>query len=219
MLVDLFVCGDVHGKFDKFVSGVKGFLSHKDYCEDTYFLQLGDMGFNYSPLECLPKDKFSFFPGNHDRRPDCYESPYCLGKYGIHPLFPEVFFVSGGFSIDKKYRTPGISWWHDEELSYQEFTAAVRLYAEVQPKYLICHEPPLNWGRHIGNPDILREFGFDPDTFKSQTSLAIQAMIDLHKPEMVLHGHLHLSRQERFQDINFVSLGELEFQSIAVDRP
>ena len=207
----LVLIGDCHQKYNKFLPLCELLL--KD--PEVHIVQIGDMGFNYLPLEELPVERVRFFPGNHERHPNCLESPYCLGKFGQLPFDEDIFFVSGGFSIDRKYRRLGVSYWYEEELSQYELDVAHSLYCEVKPRILLCHEGPINWARHIGNPDILREFGFNPDTFSTRTSVAIQKMLDAHKPEMVITAHYHKSVDKIFEGVRHITLNELEFTTIS----
>ena len=65
------IIGDVHGWIDKKYPHKYSYKHSTSYLDITkgceYSIQLGDMGFNYKPLQKLkPRGHHIFFPGNHD---------------------------------------------------------------------------------------------------------------------------------------------------------
>jgi hypothetical protein len=207
--MSLRLIGDVHGKV---VSYLKICKEAEAAGENT--LQIGDLGFGgvytYIRKRGLDPQIHRMFKGNHDDYNwNVHEFPYDLGDFGAVPGYPHMFFVRGGFSIDRKYRTPGATWFVEEELKHSQWAEAIALYRQLKPKVLISHEPPHEFGRAIGNPDMLRMFGFDPQEFKTTTATYLQMMIDEHAPELVVCGHFHVNREMTIGSTTFVCLGEL----------
>ncbi|PWJ12118.1 hypothetical protein [Jannaschia seohaensis] len=101
------IIGDIHGRRDLYARALAGAKES---------VQIGDFGMGFIPEEDLatwpggPGHKF--FRGNHDDPALCRAHPAHLesGPYG------NLFVVGGGWSIDREYRTPGVTWWPDEEL-------------------------------------------------------------------------------------------------------
>ena len=58
----------------------------------------------------------------------------CYYTRNWHLKLNTAFFVRGGNSIDKKYRTPKFDWWPEEELSFAEGTKALELYESLKPE-------------------------------------------------------------------------------------
>jgi len=92
--------GDVHGLFNQFLDISE---SHKNK-----IIQLGDLGIGFGKNPILPKE-ISFIHGNHDNPEECKVYSNFLGRFG-YASTTEIFHVSGAESIDKNYRTPGMSW-------------------------------------------------------------------------------------------------------------
>lgn len=208
----LSVIGDVHGKSNDYLA-----LARKLEGAGHKTIQLGDMGFNYAHMGNLDLSKHRFFKGNHDN-PNAASS-YDLGRYGYFDDWedcPPFFFLSGGFSIDKKFRTEDIDWWSKEELDIKEMCFAYEDYKKIRPDLLICHEPPYSFGQKIGNPEILKSFGFDPETFASSTSRLLDEMIKVHQPKLVVCGHFHLDRFEQISGVNYLCLDELSY--VLIDK-
>lgn len=56
-----------------------------------------------------------------------------------------LFFVmDGGYSIDKSYRTEGVSWWPQEMLSEEEYNNAIEILKKINfhVEYIITHTAP-----------------------------------------------------------------------------
>lgn len=203
------IVGDVHGLVDRYV----GLVQNCDYS-----LQIGDMGFNYTGLKVLDKDRHKFFGGNHDNYDTYYGCPHALRDYGSYNLGGlEFFYIRGAFSIDAKYRRKqeevyGIkSWWAEEQLSRDVMEVAMRKYFKACPKIMITHTCPRQVAQLIGNPGALRAFGFDPDNFNTHTQQLLQDCFMLHKPDVWIYGHFHQNRIDIVDGTKFICLDEMSF--------
>lgn len=176
------VIGDVHGHHDEYQWLIE---------RAQYTLQLGDFGFNYDVLCNVDGNKHKILAGNHDNYSKCTQSNFIhmhsnhwLGDYGtINFVGFDIFFVRGGFSIDKATRTEGQSWWPDEELTYKEMSKAIELFGEIKPNFVITHECPA---------EVINLIKPHNDFKPSMTSNMLQQMHDIHKPDMWLFGHHHV---------------------------
>jgi hypothetical protein len=195
------VISDVHGERRKY-------LALANNCE--YSVQLGDLDFDYEFLNELDPDKHKFFPGNHSNYDKCFAYPHCLGDYGPVELNGvKFFFVRGGFSIDWAYRTRHYQFtgekimWAKEQLSLEQMEGCLALYKEVKPDFVISHEGPTCASKKFGNSKILKEFGYDPETFTTNTQELLQAMFDYHQPKRWIMGHLHVNRMATIGNTKF----------------
>jgi hypothetical protein len=197
----LVIIGDVHGKTDQY----QKMLRQKFDCIRT--VQLGDMGIGFSGvgLHELPENH-KWFRGNHDNPAKCREYASYLGDFGFLPE-DSLFWVAGGFSIDRAWRVPAVSWWEDEELSYQELDAAVDLYIKSKPRFVISHEAPTKaatWLLTCIAP------GFRPEKIvTTRTGQAMERMLDFHKPEKWIFGHYHINKTFEFHGVEFTCVNEL----------
>ncbi len=187
---------DLHGAYDKYLQIIKNF---------DYTVQLGDFGFSYDCLKNVDSERMRFCAGNHDSIWGMTEKPkHYLGDYGYTTLNGiSFFFLSGAFSIDKAMRTPGLDWWENEELSYEELSNAIKLYEEVKPEIVLSHDCPTSMAQMIGNRQILESFGYS-NCFKSRTQEALQMMFDIHKPSLLVHGHHHLNYSKNYMGCEFI---------------
>jgi len=197
------IVGDVHGKLTKYIDIVR---------EHPYSIQVGDLGFSYDCLSCLDFECHKFFGGNHDNYDVYYETPHALGDYGEFELGGySLYFIRGGFSIDKKYRirSPIKVWWEEEELPRRIYEDVVGDFESVKPKIVLTHSCPQTIARKIGNDYALRMFGFDPSTFSTNTQLLLEECINVHQPELWVFGHFHKDVELVYKGTRFVCLPEL----------
>jgi len=189
--------GDVHGKVDEYVA-----LAIQHVCT----LQLGDFGIGFKGIEApdLGEEHRAFY-GNHDNPTLAKTKPLFLpNDYGV---WREVFYVAGGYSIDKHLRVEGVSWWPDEEISIRELQKAIDLYAELKPRYVASHECPVVVFERVIQPIIRGRL------IRNRTTAALQAMFDIHKPECWFFAHHHLSIQTVIDGCRFRGLAELEIET------
>lgn len=199
--------GDIHQKYDQYFK----------ICEQhEYTIQIGDTGFSNSILLSLNPNKHKFITGNHNDHNNDYNLPNCLGRFGNSSLNNvNFFFVSGGFSLDWKYRTKiefkggPKTYFENEELNRQEQQDCLDLYSKVKPDILITHEPPRVICNLMGNPKVLKSFGYNPETFNTTTSQLLDDMIQLHRPKVVVSGHMHQWFEKTIKDTDFIVLPEL----------
>lgn len=179
--------GDLHGKLDLYAKAIS------DVDESV---QIGDFGFGFVDVEPWPTGNHRFIRGNHD-------DPALARAHRQHiESGPEgeCFYVGGGWSIDVDMRTPGVSWWPDEEHSTEELQSLTLAFANARPRMMVTHEAPA---------------GIIPDFFKSRlpggpsrTALALQDMLDAWTPETWIFGHWHARRDKQVNGCRFICLEE-----------
>lgn len=185
----LTLIGDVHGHFK----------AYESICEKhDRTLQVGDFGIGFGePPDC--GDRHLFIRGNHDHPQHAREHPRYLGDYG-YLKEDKLFYLSGAFSIDRQWRTPGYDWWFDEELSEKELQLALWLYWEAKPEVVVTHMLPHRIQQRI--------FHFKP-AYPCRTSLTLDAMWKYHQPRIWVCGHYHKAVDHAIGATRFVVLPEL----------
>lgn len=205
------IISDLHG------NAVKHLAYSKQY---EYTVQVGDLGFSYEYLKDIDPAKHKFIGGNHDnytvlthRPPDHY-----LGDFGSVALGGlNFFFVRGAWSIDINMRTPGISWWPEEELSLRRLQEAVDAYAAVKPNVMMTHDCPRSVVEHVSDPMMLVDFGHDID-HQTNTQLALQKMLEIHQPRYWYFGHYHRHKPFMSGSTLFYCIGvELAIEPLAME--
>lgn len=182
--------GDVHGKYARYTK----------LLDVDYSIALGDIGFNYIPLQYIDITKHRCLLGNHDNYDAAPNYPLFLGDFGI---YLDMFYIRGGRSVDKEYRTPRIDWWHEEELSLTQCWAAFTQYEKNKPHIVFSHECPTEI-----IPCVTKY-----STWKvppSNTSLLLQKCFESWQPKMWIFAHYHESYNGLHNGTKFICLDELE---------
>jgi len=204
------VIGDVHAKF----LHLKTIL---DKDKESKYFQLGDCGIGFSRIPIIgqplprkdPKDfgdNFKFFEGNHDSHQECKTHKNFAGRYGRFsddswfPANLNGFFCGGAHSIDKAYRTEGLDWWADEELSEEEFIKAIDLYEQTKPDIMFSHDCPKSMYEYIIRGSFIN----------NMTCNGLETMLKIHRPKFWIHAHHHRSFQKTIKGTKFICLAELE---------
>lgn len=214
-MAELRLIGDCHHLLDGYIKICK---SAED--KDLRTLQLGDLSTSeyavpYIKLKLpLWEDYHRYIFGNHDFHPN--RSNMCLNDYGWVNWGYQLFYVSGAFSIDYKWRQKHHpeTWHPEEELSPDNLRNAITLYEAVKPDLVITHDCPRSVANLIGNPNILQDFGFNPETFTTRTSEALERMFEIHQPKRWFFGHFHNSQVVDLNGTRFQCLDELEYIDI-----
>lgn len=181
--------GDVHGDYRRYSPLIT--------CPHPT-VQIGDFGIGFvDPPPMEQKDRF--IRGNHDSPSAARQHPNWI-KDGTFE--DGVLFIGGAFSVDWQWRRPGISWWADEQLSWEELLLLVDFAADKKPWLIISHDGPDS----IIDDHIL--FPHKP-RITTRTSAAFDAILARSPPKMWIFGHWHETR--RFE------VGGCKFQCLGID--
>lgn len=182
------VIGDVHG----FTGTYQKFINRLPAGQRT--IQIGDMGIGFEGvgLHRMP-DSHTWFRGNHDNPKKCRTHPNYRGDYGYDET-TGIFHLAGAWSIDRAYRTEGVTWWPDEELDYVELAKAVELYTKVKPRIVLSHDAPAKAVETLLYDLVGPYFMAKQKGANSRTSQALQIMLDTHQPDEWVFGHFHVDK-------------------------
>lgn len=176
------------------------------------------MAFDYSGLKKLPYKKHKFFGGNHDNYDEYPRCPHALGDFGRFNLGKlSFYFIRGAFSIDVAGRLKAERrghpqcWWQQEQLDRQKMYEAFEDYKSRRPHTMITHTCPTEIARRIGKPDALKMFGYDHDTFTTNTQELMQSCFDEHQPDVWIFGHFHRSHVFRLKGTLFICLESMNY--------
>lgn len=165
----IILAGDTHGLIDlKKVTDY--FETYPDYTKSDYLIILGDGGILWDEaqdnevqeiLDNLPVTTL-WIDGNHENFDMLYSYPEGEWKGGkvhfitesiIHLCRGQIFEIDGksffvfggGNSIDKIYRTWGISWWTEEMPSNEEYEEGLHNLEKAGWKvdYILSHSCPM----------------------------------------------------------------------------
>jgi hypothetical protein len=194
--------GDIHGAFGRLKN-----LIHHQGIENCYLICVGDLGigFQYTPAgelkgctdlnDYFAKKNIHFMSirGNHDD-PEYFNGSNrmklsnfeLLEDYTVRELNGEKFlFVGGAISIDRLYRVPGKSYWHDEA-----FVLKPDLVTDCD--VLVTHSGP-TWNGPFDKEGLAGWGEKDPelwnDCFKER--IDHDELIKLSKAKMHYCGHFH----------------------------
>jgi hypothetical protein len=179
--------GDIHGKIDRYLPLIQGVDS----------IQVGDFGMGFIPTPELPA-RARFIRGNHDSPEICRQHPNWIADGTIED---DTMFIGGAWSIDRAYRTEGVSWWPDEELSISELDRMIDMAIAMRPRIMVTHDCPTDAVYHL----------FNAHPISTRTQQALNAIWQLAPPEIWLFGHWHQSRDQVINGTRFICLAELEW--------
>jgi hypothetical protein len=220
--------GDCHGKFDTYkwiidkmvLPQDRSIYHSKDTVEDVEpmgvvgldcSLQVGDFGvfnkFDIEELEWMKESpQHKWICGNHDNPHLVNELPNCLGYHGYDKDL-EMFWLGGGLSIDKEWRTQGLDWWAEEELPFPKLYELAEEFADLKPKIVVSHECPISIKRFV--------LGFIDDYYgKGRHEEVMEHMFQLHQPEYWIAGHYHKRYSSVVNGCKFEILNEMSHAPI-----
>ena len=190
--------GDIHGKLQH------AFNILKSLPKQDIMVAIGDLGIGFPSIGDIElPENFKFIRGNHDNPDVCKQYHNYIGDYEYWPD-EDIFFISGADSVDKVYRTPGLDWWNDEQLSHDQLTKAVNLYAETKPTLVVSHDCPAEIALCM-----LGKIRYKDD----RTKLALQKMFEIHQPDEWIFGHYHVGERIETNNTKFRCLFEMEVVS------
>ena len=202
----IYITGDTHGDIDynKLLS-----LKEKNLSYDDFLIICGDAGICWSPLDLqyfldLYNDigcTIIYVDGNHENfvmLNQCQLVEYHgalmhqIDEHIFHVLRGEIMTlegktflcIGGAVSIDKIYRTPYLSWWPEEEITYHDIDNALSNLEKVNNKvdYVITH--------CCDSHTVIKAFGYRKDICTDQLSF-IDKIVDY---KHWYFGHYHEDR-------------------------
>jgi hypothetical protein len=195
--------GDLHGKYKNYHEIIR----EKD--RHPYTIQLGDFGFNYETLKNVDYTKHKIIGGNHDNYSSINDSLNYLGDCGYSTLNGiNFFYYRGAYSIDRQFRTIGIDWWEQEQVTIDQFMKARELYREIKPDIVLTHDCP--------DEVSLRILDRNQRKYENLTGWALQELFNIHQPKMWRFGHYHKSWNMNISGTDFKCLNELETELLTV---
>lgn len=213
--MNLHLIGDVHGKLWEYHNLVETFPM------GDQSIQLGDMGIGFKNDRILRTGKamkdHKFLRGNHDSPAECHAHPNYLSDYGYNAV-SRIFHVAGAFSIDYAWRVEGVSWWRDEELSYEELNKVIDLYAATKPEIMLSHECPSSVTRAMFSKLAIGDsyYAAKLDCGNSRTGKALERMFEIYQPRHWYFGHYHWNTELELNTTHFRCLAELSHTTIEV---
>ena len=184
--------GDIHGDFVALENIIK---------DVDYSIQVGDygIGFGNNPPA---KTNHRFIRGNHDNLTECKDYHNFIPDGTVEDTgYNKIMFVGGAWSIDRAWRTEGVDWWADEEVSYSRANELIDLYEQIKPDIMITHDIPRTISMKIFNH--LHE----KNNFMNITNGMFESMFSIHKPKLWFFGHWHQNRVEVIDGCRFMCLG------------
>lgn len=182
-------------------------------------IQVGDLGVGFdqgqywhnSLDEMLLSVNGRFIRGNHDNPAQCREMKSWIKDGTVEN---DVMFLGGAWSIDYNYRTLGVDYWQDEELSSEQLYNALDVYNYVQPRVMITHDCPLTVSAEFF---IKRGKSFSGVQYKTRTGNALEQMWQSHKPKLHVFGHWHHDVDEVINGTRFICLNEMSYVDINLE--
>ena len=208
--------GDLHGVFGNIPHLRK---LHPDVDE---IIVVGDMGVGFpGPQDAIlremskgitEKPLVRFIRGNHDSPEVCKT----FNEGGI-TWIPDghiedgILFIGGAWSIDQSYRTPGLNWWYNEELSELEwefiFLKLVGHHDQIHT--VISHDAPHRVIHHV--------LGALRYVHKTRTSLYLDMLWNrLPNVKLWVFGHYHEYKEFRKGNTRFVCLPDRIARTIKI---
>lgn len=203
--------GDVHGYKNELALILNNIPDNV-----TSVVQVGDMGvgmgqsdyWHESLEDMLQAVNGRFIRGNHDSPSQCKEMHTWINDGRIEN---DVMFIGGAWSIDYQWRTEGLDWWRDEELSTEQFYGLISVYDYVRPRVMVTHDCPLSVSNKLF---IERGKSFSGAQYKTRTGSALEEMFTIHKPALWIFGHWHCNTDEVIDGTRFICLNELSYADI-----
>lgn len=202
--------GDIHGIYGHYLKRLVGVNES---------VQVGDFGFGFGEAGRAEfiDEMFShglgthrMIRGNHDDPDEALKSKHFISDGTVEG---NVMYVGGAASIDRAYRTEGVSWWANEESTEEELDELVAIYDKARPEILVTHECPEDFAVKTMIPLV-----HGISNFPSRTRVALQKMHDIAKPRLHIFGHWHVHASQVWKGTVMLCLPELGYADIEVEE-
>lgn len=211
----IYITGDTHGGQDIEKLNGKRFREQKLMTKSDYLIVAGDFGFIWQNdntqrywLKWFEKKRFTtlFIDGNHENFDLLNAYPeedwsggrvHRIGDSVLHLIRGQVFTIDGlkfftfggASSVDRIYRTPGLSWWPEEMPSFQEYNTGLTNLKDHNNTvdYVLTHTAPSK---------ILKVLEKDsPHTFADDAlTIYLENIRNVCSFKSWFFGHFHMDR-------------------------
>ncbi|QIG70675.1 putative metallophosphoesterase protein [Rhizobium phage RHph_I1_18] len=197
--------GDIHGYWDRVLEPFMEQIG-----TEAPVIQVGDVGIGFgddSTAACFD-DQFAayqnlvFIRGNHDNPKEIANSSHYIEDGHFDG---QIMYIGGANSIDRQWRTEGLDWWPEEELSYEELIDMIDKYAFIKPEVMVTHECPESVFAHFP--------GMYP--IPSRTRQALDSMFAIHQPKIHIFGHYHIDFDQVINGTRFICVNQ--YKAIQLD--
>lgn len=181
-------------------------------------VHLGDFGYDFTrdyrqTVEAALRRAgltLQFVDGNHENFPKLY-GDWSIGDDGRREISPRVhhlprgyrwewdgvkFLALGGaFSVDRRWRELGTSWWTEETITEEDMQ---RCMADGETDILISHDTPAGYAipGTAGNVSWIPHDALE-QAYEHRRRLA--EVVDVVAPKVIFHGHYHSAYQRRVE--------------------
>lgn len=180
----LFITGDLHGQLEVKRLNSKNWPLGRSLTKEDILIIAGDFGLTFFGdetenfwLDWLEKKPWTtlFIDGNHENFPllrsypetELYGGPVGVLRPSVLHLkrrghvyniaSKKVWCFGGGYSIDKADRTPGYSWWSEEEADNKEIAYAQETLENCgDVDFALTHDAPLSLLHEIYKGNLIR---------------------------------------------------------------
>lgn len=202
----IYVTGDMHGEQEKLLAAERD----TPLREGDTLIVCGDFGYIFrndereraflDEVENRPYT-LCFVDGNHENFPAIYAYPeeiwnggrvhrirkniYHLMRGQVFQLEEKrVFTMGGAYSIDRHFRTEGVSWWPEERPCREEYDEATRnlLACGKKVDYILTHIMPLK---------TIRQGGWFPDPHDLELTSYLEWILYQVQYQHWYCGHFH----------------------------
>ena len=116
-------------------------------------------------------------------------------------------YIGGAWSIDGYRRIPGVSWWDDEELSWEDLERMIEIATTEFPRIIISHDAPT--AAINGHMTVSR--------IPTRTTSALDVILEYAPPALWVFGHWHRTMRHSVGPTTFQCLGELDYIDLDID--
>lgn len=194
--------GDIDAEWEKYLNLIDG---------TDESIQVGDMGVGLPhndgitlPPQEIIGTNHKFIRGNHDCLNICKNHPNWISD-GTYNLDSKMMFIGGAYSVDKCFRTIGIDWWDDEELSHYKLSCLIDQCIADKPKIMVSHTCP---GLIMSALNLVRI------KEASRTGEAFDVILHQTPPKLWVFGHFHQNIDKIVNGVRFVCVNMEDYKDI-----
>ena len=218
--------GDTHGDTDLLEQTLLDFDAGN--IEAIYHVGDIGMGFNDKSLDPIfsyirhEKIPFIAVRGNHDdpshwvfdheKEENTTDYKMYAGiKSGFYLDHVMNFVINGALSIDQHSRIEGVDWWPNEEHTIEELNKLIDSFENNKPRFVVSHDGPQSILENHFFPKVKGKM-----MYESRTRQALEAMLELHKPELWVFGHWHEYRDMGIDGTRFICVAKDTFIDLEI---